>query len=135
MTSQLSCTDRVQSHLTSRLDDLTQLWAAYCEGNEDSVPDLGTFNEYGLSFDYVEPGTFTDQPEGYHRYQLSWGGPSDEFRFFTNHDLSLYRIEYWFVDWFDGAPADVTNNPLMSELWDFFVEIGSAEHAIQEAAA
>ena len=31
-----------------------------------------------LSFDYVAPHTFNDQPEGYWRWQFSWGGPSDE---------------------------------------------------------
>ena len=33
-----------------------------------------------LGFDYVEPHTWDDQPEGYWRWQFSWGGPSDELR-------------------------------------------------------
>jgi len=57
----------------------------------------------GLCFDYVEPNTFTDQREGYWRWQLSWGGPSDEFQIFINPDKSVHRIEYWYKDWFDGA--------------------------------
>ena len=56
------------------------------------------FHEYGLSFDYVEADTFDNQPKGYHRFQISWGGPSDELRFY-----SLDRVEYWYMDWFDGA--------------------------------
>ena len=59
-------------------------------------------NQSGLCFDRVEPGTFKDQRAGYWRWQLSWGGPSQEFRLFDNGDL-----EYWYLDWFDGAKVDV----------------------------
>ena len=57
----------------------------------------------GLCFDYVEPKTWDDQLEGYWRWQLSWGGPGDEFRLFVNPDMSLHRAEYWYLDWYDGA--------------------------------
>ena len=59
-------------------------------------------NESGLCFDRVEAGTFKGQRAGYWRWQLSWGGPSEEFRLFDNGDL-----EYWYLDWFDGAKVDV----------------------------
>ena len=62
-----------------------------------------------LCFDYVEPHTFNDQPEGYWRWQFSWGGPSDELRGFVNEHGELHRVEYWFMDWMDGAKLDVTN--------------------------
>ena len=39
-----------------------------------------------LGFDYVEPHTFTDQLEGYWRWQFSWGGPSDELRGYVNEN-------------------------------------------------
>jgi len=61
-------------------------------------------NKSGLCFDRVEAGTFKDQRDGYWRWQLSWGGPSDEFRLFDNGDL-----EYWYLDWFDGACVKVTD--------------------------
>ena len=70
-------------------------------------PELGILNEYGLCFDYVEPETFNDQPEGYYRYQISWGGPSDEFRFWVDDNNKLYKIEYAFLDWFDGAVQEL----------------------------
>jgi hypothetical protein len=77
-------------------------------GDEDGyVKDLGNLYEYGLCFDYVAPETFEGQKEPYWRYQLSWGGPSSEFRIYGNttgeYSASIYRIEYWFLDWFDGA--------------------------------
>ena len=61
----------------------------------------------GLGFDYVGPHTFTDQLEGYWRWQFSWGGPSDELRAFVNLDKSIHRLEYWFLDWGDGAKIDI----------------------------
>ena len=95
-----TCEERVEDRLGGRLDDLRELLNA--EDNE--TDELGSLCDYGLSVDYVAPGTFNDQREGYVRYQLSWGGPSDEFRFFVNPDGSVHRVEYWFLDWFDGAP-------------------------------
>jgi hypothetical protein len=93
-------------------------------GKQDA--EEGTLDEYGLSFDYVMPGTFDDQKEGYFRYQISWGGPSDEFRFFVNPDLSCHRVEYRFMDWFDGARRvlDAHNLETMMKLWEWFTENG-----------
>ena len=59
-------------------------------------------NQSGLCFDRVEAGTFKDQRAAYWRWQLSWGGPSQEFRLFDNNDL-----EFWHLDWFDGACVKV----------------------------
>ena len=56
-----------------------------------------------LSFDYVAPHTFNDQPEGYWRWQFSWGGPSDELRAYVNENDEIHRLEYWYLDWGDGA--------------------------------
>ena len=128
------CKDRVTSHLKSRIDDIRLLWEAYQSGKEE-VPSLGTLYEYGLSFDYVPAGTFTDQEQGYFRYQLSWGGPSDEFRFFCDETFTPYRIEYWFLDWFDGAKKILTgkNLDLLKEIFNWFKEGGMVEKAYRDA--
>ena len=78
------CANRVDKELESRMEDLTTLWNLYCEDPDASDEDLGNMYEYGLAFDYVAPGTFDNQDEGYFRYQLSWGGPSDEFRIYAD---------------------------------------------------
>jgi hypothetical protein len=134
--AQKSCKERVGAHYRGRMADLKKLWRAYQNGDEE-VEDLGRFNEYGLSFDYVPSRTFNRQKEGYFRYQLSWGGPSDEFRFYAGADLKPYRVEYWFMDWFDGAKItlrdDCRNEKLMLEIFDFFREIGTVEHEYQKA--
>ena len=83
-----TCAERIDRHYKSTMKDIKEFL-----NNED----YDGLNEYGLSMDYVEPGTFNDQREGYFRWQLSWGGPSDEFRLYDNDDL-----EYWFLDWGDG---------------------------------
>lgn len=128
-----TCEQRIEQHLQSRKSDLQKLWTAYCEGIE-ALSDLGSIHEYGLCFDYVSPDTFEGQTEGYFRYQLSWGGPSDEFRFYTNPDFSCHRIEYWFLDWFDGAHRVLNgeHKALLSELWDWFSEIGAAQAAFEK---
>ena len=65
------------------------------------------FDWHAIGFDYVEPHTFNDQPEGYWRWQFSWGGPSDELRGYVNEHKELHRLEYWYLDWGDGAFVQV----------------------------
>lgn len=100
------------------------------------------FFEYGLSFDYVEPETFDDQNEGYLRFQISCGGPSEEIRFYVSPtqnsgyygvypDWHLYRAEFWYLDWFDGASVDITKNETAILLFDYLREIGSVDSAIR----
>ena len=73
-----------------------------------------------LAFDYVEPNTFEHQLEGYWRWQFSWGGPSDELRAFVNENKEIHRLEYWFMDWMDGAklqvPAEHAAHQQMQEM-------------------
>ena len=108
------CADRVQERWHDRLDELEKFDANGWD----------MFHEYGLDFSYVEPDTFDDQPKGYHRFQISWGGPSDELRFYTigkfdgdNEELILDHVEYWFLDWFDGASIDVSEEEVIKNLW------------------
>ena len=95
--------------------------------------------EYGLSFDYVASETFGDeQVEPYWRYQLSWGGPADEFRIFSDgHNLKPYRIEYHFIDWMDGARRTLGGDDLelLLEYWSWFQERGLTDQVSKEALA
>lgn len=123
-----SCKSRWALHKQGRFSDLRKLWKAYCAGQED-VTDLGNIYDYGLSFDYVAPNTFSDQKRGYWRYQLSWGGPSDEIRFYADspNARTCDRIEYVFMDWFDGHARKLRgkDEALAQELWDWFRDAGS----------
>ena len=135
-----SCESRINRHLEGRLEDLATLWALYCEDSEAYDDDLGNMFEYGLSFDYVAPETFDGQGEGYFRYQLSWGGPSDEFRIFADKSgrwsWSVYKVTYNFMDWFDGAERRLygEDRALLEEIFDsFFVQSETAEHVYNQA--
>jgi len=124
-----SCKQRVRQELRDRTADLRKLFSAYQKGNEEEAEDLGTFPEYGLSFDYVAPNTFDDQKRGYFRYQLSWGGPADEFRFYCDENFQPVEIEYWFLDWFDGASIDLSGEDyqLLEEIFQDFKDTGLVE--------
>ncbi len=159
-----NCEARIDAALEDCLEDLQRLWAAWqnageicpeCEGDNPScwlcagegrlgedgdLPDLGNIYEYGLAFDYVAPGTFQDQAEAYFRYQLSWGGPSTEFRIFADKsgpwEWSVYRIEFWFLDWFDGAHVCLGGEArsLLEDIFrSLFVDTGTADHIYDEA--
>ena len=93
------CINKVEDSFKSRMEDIKILFNA----PENTTEELGSLNDYGLCIDFVEAGTFQDQRSDFYRYQLSWGGPSEEFRIYKNGD-----VEFWFLDWFDGAPFKVT---------------------------
>jgi len=137
MKEQPTCEERIGSELQSTLDTLRDLWKSYCEGEEYCEEHNTNMSEYHLGFDYVAPDTFKDQDEGYFRYQLSWGGPSDEFRFFVTpgrHGYEPYRIEYWFLDWWDGASRRLhgEDRNLLNEIFTWFDDMGCVESAIEE---
>ena len=130
-----SCKDRVAGHLQDAIEDIRKLWKLYQRDPEAYDDELGNFYEYGLCFDYVAKGTFDDQPRGYFRYQLSYGGPSDEFRFYVDETLDPYEIEYWFLDWFDGASITLEGEDydLMAEIFGYFKECGAVASEMQKA--
>ena len=100
-----SCAAQVQEHLEDRLKDLHTL--------------------EGLCFDYVVPKTWPDQLEGYWRWQLSWGGPGDEFRIYVNPDKSVHRIEYWYLVWYDGAKVTLGTQQ-HSDAWSHMEDMVAA---------
>lgn len=84
------CKDLVRGAFKSRMSDIRKLFAG-------KTIDGCTLAEYGLSIDVVEKGTFSRDQKAYKRYQLSWGGPSEEFRVYPN------EVQFWYFDWLDGA--------------------------------
>lgn len=134
--SDKTCAERVQSELDGELETLMELWDAYTTGGDNEREE---FDNHHLSFDYVAPHTFKDQSRGYFRYQISWGGPSDEFRIYAEgqeYHWDVDKIEYWFLDWFDGAKRVLTGDDfkLLEEIFtSYFVDAGSAEQAYNDA--
>ena len=79
-----------------------------------------TLYEYGLSFDFVEPDTFDDQPVGYWRYQMSGGGPADEIRYHIDEDRTQgFKVEYWYLQWWDGASVHLKGDDKELAMWVF----------------
>lgn len=125
---QLTCKERVAGELADRLNDIKTANLFYSslqnikrKAKNKAIPenffkivkslDLRSYesmteflNSYSLSFDFID-GVQAEQENSvnYWRWQLSWGGPSDEFRIFWNLEKGIYKIEYWFLDWYDGA--------------------------------
>ncbi len=118
-----SMIDRAKASYRSRMADLRKLWGAYQNGQED-LPDLGSIYDYGLSFDYVPAGTFKGQKAGYYLYQISWGGPSEEFRFYTDRQGNPYKIEFWHLDWFEGQKIEPSEADFsfLADLFKWLIE-------------
>jgi hypothetical protein len=111
------------------LDQIEEEKAEKSLSDEDNFNELSTylqddireqyqerFDEYGIAFDYVELDKDTEQD--YFRYQLSYGGPSEEIRFYDDG-----AIEYVYLDWFCGVGFDVTNDGIFKQVRDWFKEL------------
>jgi hypothetical protein len=78
-------------------------------------------NNDALSWDYVEEED-EDNP-AYYRLQLSWGGPSDEFRIYPIGDtLEIDCIDYHYMDWFDGASIPVFEDSISWDVCQMFLD-------------
>lgn len=131
-----SCSELVKGACELRLEDIRTLWVLYKQDSEAYHEDLGNWSEYGLAFDYVAPETFgKDQEQGYFRYQISYGGPSEEIRFFTDENFRPYKIEFWYLDWFDGAKKILQgkDKELLQEIFADFKDCGTVEHVHRQA--
>ena len=127
MTKQLTCTERVETAKDSRIADLK----AFMASDDLELEDGTQLGDYALSWDYVEPDTFEDQPNGYYRYQISFGGPSEEIRYHVDAEdvpkgglIRVQKVEFWFLDWFDGACVELTGDDLVVALWVAEMHIG-----------
>lgn len=88
----------------------------YCEDFFDYV------NSNALSWDWVDAED--EKNPGYFRLQLSWGGPSDEFRIYTIGDtLDIDCINYHYMDWFDGASIPVFENSISWEVCQMILDL------------
>jgi len=150
-TKQLTCADLVDQQYQDQENDLKQIkdyfddFETLSEGGQIAkrkASEMGGYDYhyhdnffdylndgYFLCWDFVEPFTFgDDQKAGYWRLQISYGGPSSEYRIYVagvnlaNGEKEIRKIEYWYLDWFDGAFVDVPSNSVSWEVCDMFLE-------------
>tara|TARA_R100001440_G_C2451587_1_gene108213 strand:+ start:30 stop:485 length:456 start_codon:yes stop_codon:yes gene_type:complete len=142
---QLSCADLVDQQYQDQENDLKEIKdyfddfetlseggqiakrkASEISGNDYHYQDsfFDYLNDgYFLGWDFVEPFTFgEDQKAGYWRLQISWGGPSSEYRIYVDSEKAIRKIEYWYLDWFDGANVDVPHDSVSFYVCDMFLE-------------
>ncbi len=140
----MPCAIRWAQHKRARIEDLDKL----LDAPDYHTPELGRLEDYALCFDYVPPHTFSDQNKGYWRYQISWGGPSEELRFspatairpdYVADGRTDFegRIKFAFLDWGDGEVRSLVGKAerIALELWDWHLERGMVKKAYLEAMA
>ena len=122
------CADLVHDKYKDRADQFSNL-LDQCTNETLKHENYGKwsekFNESILAFDFVKGNTFKDQPDGYWRLQLSWGGPSDEIRYYSDDRKTCHNIKYAYLDWFDGAEISI-HGDIWRYIFNDFV-IGSEE--------
>ena len=100
------------------------------EGCSQTAMDL--LYNYGLSISYVLPED--NRSRGYLQWLISWGGPSDEWRFyFVPNEGTPYKIEYHYFDWYDGAKVVCTKGRVANLLWDWLHSAGTPDYKYQKA--
>jgi hypothetical protein len=125
-----TCKDKVEPALQNIIQDWTEAQKYYDIDEEkryspkdESLSDYEDFfdyvNNYGLCFDYVSPNTFDNQDVGYFRYQVCYGGPTQEFRIYTDYNKNIDRIEFWYLNWFDGSEVETDEDIIKQVLRDF----------------
>ena len=118
LSKQLKCKDLVQSSWESQEEDYKNFKD---EGDYESLYDY--VNQTALSFDKVHKNSKENIDRSYYRLQISWGGPSTEFMAFLNADHDIDYIEYWYLDWFDGASINIPRDSKSWEVVEDFVTI------------
>jgi len=133
-----TCQDLVGQKCNDRLKDLEDAFHYFsiekdtARAAHDDHENLKNYEDYydyanqlGLSFDYVAPSA-DGRRCGYWRWQLSYGGPSDEFRVYTDISKNIDRVEYAYLDWFDGASHQIRDIPTaLRDALEWFLEFSS----------
>lgn len=124
MPYQKSCRGRLRLSLAERITDLKRLIEIEKQGVYEKA-----LSEYAESFEYVPAQTFPVQRQGYFKYALQLGHPQDEFHFYTDEAFNVKKIEYWYMDWFDGAKVTLNGRKkdVMLQVWQWMRDISAVD--------
>ena len=127
---QLSCLELVREKFNQTEQDYKNAQDYFNQPEPEENDEYECYEDFidyvhqtALCWDYVEKGTFDGQERGYFRLQLSWGGPGDEFRIYVDYDKSIDYIEYWYLDWYDGASVLVGADTASHYVCSGFLEV------------
>ena len=125
-----TCKTRWRPYKNSRVSDIRKLLKSYYDGEEEHE-ELGNVFDYGLEFTYIRGNR---DHYGYWCFLISWGGPSEEFRFYADREYRVYKIEFAFMDWFDCHSRKLYGNDhkVLEEFWELLVDIESARIAYEK---
>jgi len=118
------CSELIEDELKRRIEDFKQALSNFKENNYEKIVTENDY-EYEDIIDWVNNyvlGYYDDNYYRAKRLELSCGGPQDYFLYFPK----LERIEYHYLDWFDGASLvlDGEDFEIMSE---YFKLLGADE--------
>ena len=112
-----TCSELIEDELKRRIEDFEQALRSYEENNYEKIVTEDGY-EYEGVIDWINNyalGYYDDNYYRAKRLELSWGGPQDYFLYFPKLD----RIEYHYLDWYDGASLvlDGEDFKVMSEIF------------------
>ena len=100
----------------------------YINEDDEEFESIIDYIEYNiLGFDYVQAeedrNNISLSSTGFWRFQISWGGPQQEYRFYMNDPLQdePTAIKFWHLNWGDGACDDDVRG-IGQRLWDYLEE-------------
>lgn len=114
-----TCSERISAMFARTMSDLRKI----------DLGDIEALMAHALSFDYIRAGE-NGNPKPCFRWQLSWGGPQDEFLFpFNRHVIyvgkytpdddglrwnpsATTQCQYWLRDWGDSAHVNLSDGHL-----------------------
>ena len=140
-----SCKERVRPSYRRACGDLTIIFSvmdgsATPEQSSKYMEEYGyqdpteVICNYGLSIDYILPDKESGVHKGYLQWLVTWGDPGIEWKFyFVPGEDEPYRIEYWFLDWYDSAKVTCTKGRVANLLWQFLQECDTPMSKYREA--
>ncbi|MHA2428652.1 MAG: hypothetical protein ACXADB_11575 [Candidatus Hermodarchaeia archaeon] len=96
MTKQPTCAERINDQLKGRLEDME--------------PECGVCVDEWCDEHINQNSVLWLNRQTVYRIQLSTGGPGDDFFVTIDDGGEITRIEYQFLDWYDGARVEVTGD-------------------------
>jgi len=120
-----SCEDRIGASLDGCEEYLDLLFRVidqdiFTEDDNDDAKLLKQIEDEGIDENTIYEYAAGVSKNTVVRIELSGGGPSSFIEAFIDDENDIYKIEYHFQDWFDGARRSVSKD---SSIWRYAQDI------------